>query len=139
MMQDRTLYITKFDLERLEDLLAAAREFNYRDRGDLEELEAELQEGKLVDSKSVPSNVVTMNSRVELIDVDENKSMIFTLTFPKDADIDAGKLSVLSPVGTAIIGRSEGDVIEWRVPARFRRFKIQKLLYQPEAAGDFHL
>jgi regulator of nucleoside diphosphate kinase len=80
-----------------------------------------------------------MNSRVELIDVDEKKPMIFTLTFPRDADIERGKLSVLSPVGTAILGHSEGDVIEWRVPAVLRRFKIEKVLYQPEAAVDFHL
>ena len=138
-MKDRTIYITNFDLERLEDLLAAAREFSYRDRGDLEELEAELQEGTIVDSKNVPQNVVTMNSRVELIDVDENKPMIFTLTFPRDADIEGGKLSVLSPVGTAILGHAEGDIIEWRVPAGHRRFKIEKVLYQPEAEGDYHL
>ena len=138
-MQDRTIYITKFDLERLEDLLDAAGEFSYRDRGDLEELEAELQEGKLVDSKNVPPTIVTMNSCVRLMDVDENKPMIFTLTFPKDADIDSGKLPVLSPVGTAILGHSEGDVIEWRVPAGLRRFRIEKVLYQPEAAGDNHL
>lgn len=138
-MKDRTIYITKFDLERLEDLLAADGEFSYRGRGDLEELEAELQEGKLVDSKEVPPNVVTMNSRVRLVDVDDNQSMVFTLVFPKDADIDAGKLSVLSPIGTAILGFSEGDVIEWRVPAGIRRIKIEKVFYQPEAAGDYHL
>ena len=138
-MKNRTIYITKFDLERLEDLLAAAGEFNCRDRDDLEELEAELQKGKLVDFKNVPPNVVTMNSRVRLIDVDENKPMVFTLTFPRDADIGTGKLSVLSPIGTAILGHSEGDLIEWRVPAGLRRFKIEKVLYQPEAAGDYHL
>ena len=138
-MKDRTLYITKFDLARLEDLLAAAGEFSYRDRGDLEELEAELQEGKLVDSKSVPPNVVTMNSRVQLVDVDENKPMVFTLTFPRDADIAKGKLSVLSPIGTAILGNAERDLVEWRVPAGIRRIKILKVLYQPEAAGDYHL
>jgi len=138
-MEDRTIYITKFDLERLEDLLAVAGEFSYRDRGDLKELEAELQEGKLVDSKEVPPNVVTMNSRVRLIDLDNNESMVFTLVFPKDADIDAGKLSVLSPIGTAILGYSVRDVIEWHVPAGIRRIKIEKVLYQPEAVGDFHL
>ena len=138
-MRDRSIYITTFDLERLEDLLAGVREFSYRDRGDLEELEAELQEGTLVDSKNVPPTVVTMNSRVELIDVDENKPMIFTLTFPRDADIERGKLSVLSPVGTAILGHSESDVIEWHVPAGHRQFRIEKVLYQPEAAGDYHL
>ena len=105
----------------------------------MEELEAELQEIKLVDAKQVPPTVVTMNSRVQLVDVDTNQTMVFTLTFPKDADIDAGKLSVLSPIGTAILGYAEGDVIEWRVPAGLRRIKIEKVLYQPEAAGDYHL
>ena len=138
-MKERTIYITRFDLKRLEDLLAAAREFSFRDRGDLEELEAELQKGKLVDPEEVPSNVVTMNSQVQLVDVDDNQVMIFTLVFPKDADIDAGKLSVLSPIGTAILGYAEGDVIEWHVPARTRRIKIEKVLYQPEAAEDYHL
>ena len=138
-MKDRTIYITKFDLERLEDLLAVAGEFSYRDRGDLKELESELQNGQLLDSKEVSPNVVTMNSRVELVDVDTNDEMVFTLVFPKDADIDAGKLSVLSPIGTAILGYSAGDIVEWRVPARIRRIKIDKVLYQPEAAGDYHL
>jgi regulator of nucleoside diphosphate kinase len=117
----------------------SSRCFRYRDRGDIEDLEAELQEGTLVDSKNVPPAVVTMNSRVELIDVDEKVPMIFTLTFPRDADLERGKLSVLSPVGTAILGHSEGDVIEWRVPVRIRRFRLEKVLYQPEAAEDFHL
>jgi len=138
-MQHRTIYITKFDLERLEDLLAAAGESNYRDRSDLEELEAELQEGNLVDSKDVPPNVVTMNSQVQIVDVDSKQSMVFTLVFPKEADIDAGKLSVLSPIGTAILGYSEGDVIHWHVPAGLRRIKIEKILYQPESAGDYQL
>lgn len=133
-MQNRTIYITKFDLERLEDLLAVTK-----DRSDLEELEAELQKAKLVDSKEVPPNAVTMNSRVRLLDIDKNQSMVFTLVFPKDADIDTGKLSVLSPIGTAILGYSAGDVIEWRVPRGTRRIKVEQVLYQPEAAGDYHL
>lgn len=133
-MQTRTIYITKFDLERLEDLLAAVQR-----QGDVEELEAELQRAELVDSKEIPPTVVTMNSRVKLLDVDQNRSMVFTLVFPRDADIDAGKLSILSPIGTAILGFSVGDVIEWRVPRGRRRIKIEQVLYQPEAAGDYHL
>jgi regulator of nucleoside diphosphate kinase len=133
-MQSRTIYITKFDLERLEDLIAVSR-----DRSDLEELEAELQKARLVDAREVPPNAVTMNSRVRLLDIDKNQSMVFTLVFPKDADIDAGKLSVLSPIGTAILGYSAGDVIEWRVPRGIRRIQIEQVLYQPEAAGDYHL
>ncbi len=138
-MQERTIYITKSDLSRLESLLAAAGEFSYRDRGDLEELEAELQEGRVVDARQVPRHVVTMNSRVQIVDLDENKPMVFTLSFPGDADIKAGRLSILSPIGTSILGHSEGDIIEWRVPAGLRRIKIEKVLYQPEAAGEYHL
>ena len=59
--------------------------------------------------------------------------------FPKEADIDRGRLSVISPVGTAILGYTEGDTIEWKVPSGKRRIKIEKVLYQPEAAGDYHL
>lgn len=138
-MKERTIYITEFDLERLEDILADVGKFGNRDRNDLEELETELQKAVLVDSKEIPRDVVTMNSRVSLLDVDKNQSMVLTLVFPKDADIDAGRLSVLSPIGTAILGYSVGDIIEWRVPAGIRRIKIEEVLYQPEAAGDFHL
>lgn len=138
-MNDRTIYITDYDLERLEDLLGDVGKFGPRDRNDIEELEAELQKAVIVASNEIPPKTVTMNSRVSLLDVDKKQSMIFTLVFPSEANIDAGMLSVLSPIGTAILGYSVGDVIEWRVPAGIRRIKIEAVLYQPEAAGDFHL
>jgi len=138
-MSDRTVYVTKFDLERLEDLLAVAAEFRYKDRADLRELEEELGNCKVVESTEVPPDVVTMNSRVRFRDVVTGEEMVFTLVFPKDADFSAGKLSVASPIGTAILGYSAGDTVEWRVPAGIRRIRVEELLYQPEAAGDFHL
>lgn len=70
------IYITRFNFERLEELLAVAAAFNYRDRGDLEKLEEELQKGKVVDSKEIPPNVITMNSRVRLLDIDKNQTMV---------------------------------------------------------------
>lgn len=138
-MSDRTVYITRFDLERLEDLLAVAGEFRYRDRADLKELEEELEKCKVVESADIPPDVVTMNSRVRLQDLVTGEEMVFTLVFPKDANISAGKLSVASPIGTAILGYAAGDNVEWRVPAGMRRIRIEEVLYQPEAAGDFHL
>jgi len=80
-----------------------------------------------------------MNSRVILQDVDTDEEMNYVLVFPKDADVSKGAISVLAPVGTAILGYSKGDVIEWRVPAGMRRIRIKEILYQPESAGDFHL
>ncbi|MFO7839736.1 MAG: nucleoside diphosphate kinase regulator, partial [Desulfosalsimonadaceae bacterium] len=123
-MKYRTIYITSFDLMRLEDVLAVANEVNYRDRKDLEALDNELANAKVLDPKDVPQDVVTMNSKVELVHLDTGETREYTLVFPREADIDQGKLSIISPIGTAIIGYSEGDEIEWQVPAGARRIKI---------------
>ena len=138
-MQQRSISITQFDRERLEELLAVADEFNYRDRTDLERLAEELRRGQLVGSQEVAPTVVTMNSRVALRDLDTDEAIEYTLVFPKDSDIDTCRISVISPIGTAILGYSVGDTIEWTVPAGKRRIKIEALPYQPEAAGDYHL
>ena len=139
VMNDRIIYITEFDLHRLEELLEVAGAFTYRGRSDLKELEEEVSRAHVVDSRKVPPTVITMNSRVKLRDLDTGEEMVFTLVFPREADIDGGRLSVISPVSTAILGYTEGDTIEWKVPSGRRRIKIEKVLYQPEAAGDYHL
>ena len=138
-MNGRTIFITTFDIDRLKGLLPVASEFDYSNRSDLSELALELRRAKIVDSKEIPSNVVTMNSRVKLRDVDTNEEMEFTLVFPGNSNIDEGKISVMAPIGTAILGYSAGDTIEWHVPAGKRRIRIEKILYQPEAEGDYHL
>ena len=138
-MKDRTIFITTFDTGRLKGLLSVASEFNYRNRSDLSELASELRRAKIVVSKEIPPDVVTMNSRVKLRDIDTNEEMKFTLVFPGNSNIDEGKISIIAPIGTAILGYSAGDTIEWHVPAGKRRIRIEKILYQPEAAGDYHL
>ncbi len=138
-MRKRSISITKFDHQRLDELLAVANEFNYRDREDLKRLAEELQRGRPIDAKKIPPTVVTMNSRVRLRDLDSDQTMEYTLVFPKDADIESNKISIMSPIGTAILGYSAGDVIEWAVPAGKRKIEIVDVVYQPEAAGDFHL
>lgn len=80
-----------------------------------------------------------MNSKVILRDLDTQEIMTYTLVFPNDANYEAGAISVLAPVGTAILGYSEGDTVEWPVPSGMRRLLVEKVVYQPEAAGDFHL
>ncbi len=138
-MSKREISITSQDRKRLEELLAVAREFSHRDRGDLQSLAEELQRSHVVDPRQVPSEVVTMNSRVRLRDLDSDEEMAYTLVFPQDAQADEGRISVLSPIGTAILGYSVGDTIEWAVPAGMRRIKIVAVPYQPEAAGHYHL
>ncbi len=139
MKKRRTLYITQFDKERLEGIVGAAQLLGGSSREDLRDLEVEMKRARVVSPEEIPSDVVTMNSKVLLCDVDTLETMTYILVFPKDADIDTGAISILAPVGTAILGYRQGDVVEWPVPAGTRRLRIEKVLYQPEAAGDFHL
>ena len=138
-MRDREIYITEYDMKRLRELLEAVKESGYRGRDDLKKLEAELNRGKLVPPRDVPADVITMNSKVCLIDLNTGEEMTCTLVFPDDADIDQNKISVLAPIGTAMLGYSVGDTFEWQVPAGLTRFKVKEILYQPEASGDYHL
>ncbi|TLD41076.1 MAG: Regulator of nucleoside diphosphate kinase [Candidatus Jettenia ecosi] len=138
-MKQREIFITKFDKDRLDELIEVAETFGSHSRQDLQDLQKELERARIISSKEVPSNVVTMNSRVLLHDTDTSEEMTYTLVFPKDADVESGLISVLAPIGTAILGYREGDNIEWKVPSGRRSISIKKILYQPEAAGDFHL
>ena len=133
----RTICITEADKKRLKELLGVAREFGSQ-RNDLEKLAQELARAEIVESKDVSPDVVTMNSRVILEDVSTGEEMNYALVFPKDANIETGAISILAPIGTAILGYSTGDIIEWAVPSGTRRIRIKETVYQPEAAGQLH-
>ena len=92
-MNNRTIYITDFDLKRLRDMITIWRRPNYSRRRDLQELEEELNRGLLVKSHNIPGNVITMNSTACLMDLDTGEELIYTLVFPKDADIQQNKIS----------------------------------------------
>lgn len=100
----------------------------------------ELSKARVVLSSQVPPNVVTMNSRVLLEDIHTRRHREVALVYPKDADERHGKLSVLSAAGAALLGLAVGGGIVWPLPSgRVARMRVVELLYQPEAAGDFHL
>jgi len=136
---NRTIYITEYDMTRLRELIGDMKRFAYYGRDDIKDLVAELDRGQLVAPQDVPHDVITMNSRACLVDLDTNEEMIYTLVFPKDADIGQGKISILAPIGTAMLGYRVGDVFDWQVPDGTRRLKVKSVLYQPEAAGDYNL
>ena len=138
-MNERHIFVTANDLRRLNELLSVAGTFNYRDRNDLQSLESELRRAEIVEARDVPKTVVTMNTRLRFMDLNDRTITEVTLVFPSDANIDEGKMSVLSPIGTALLGYAKGDTIEWTVPAGTRRIQVEDVLYQPEAAGDLHL
>jgi regulator of nucleoside diphosphate kinase len=139
-MKPRRICISTFDRERLEELLAEALAFGHHDRSDLEELATELERARAVKPDRVPSGLVTMNSRIVLRDLDTGDEKSYSLVFPSEADIGRGAISVLAPIGTAVLGYAEGDELEWPLPSgKNKRMRIEKVTYQPEAEGDFHL
>ncbi|WP_066637322.1 nucleoside diphosphate kinase regulator [Desulfolucanica intricata] len=135
----RTIYITATDKKRLEKLINEEKEFNPGSRVYLRNLEQELARAHVVPSKEIPNNVITMNSKVLLKDLDSGEEMTYMLVYPADADLMEDKVSVLAPVGTAILGYRVGDVLDWKVPDGVVRLKVEKILFQPEAAGNYDL
>jgi regulator of nucleoside diphosphate kinase len=133
----RTLIVTDNDRFQLERLVSAAQARGGQQSEYLASLRGELQRARTVKPAAVPRNVVTMNSTVRLRDLDTGEKETYTLVYPHEADASAGRISVLAPVGTAVIGNRVGDTIEWPVPAGLRRLKVEAILYQPERAGEY--
>ncbi len=133
------IVVTRQDYDRLKVLLTAGLDSATRPRQPILDLRRELERAVIVNPEDVPQGVVTMRSVVRLVDLDTKQEVEYRLVYPHEADIREGKISILAPVGTAIIGAREGETVEWNVPNGVRRLKILKVTYQPEAAGDFSL
>lgn len=134
----RTLIVTHNDRARLEGLLTASRTADGQPCEYLTALRGELQRAQTVRPSEVPPNVITMNSTVRLRDLDSGERETYTLVYPHEADASAGRISILAPIGTAMIGYRVGDTIEWPVPSGVARLKVEAVLYQPERAGVYN-
>ncbi len=140
MRQQATIYITETDRKRLGNLIELVR-----DKGDrsnvayVNKLEDELEFAEVVVSEEIPPDVVTMRSKVRVKDLDTEKESVYSIVFPTEADFDDGKISVLAPLATALLGHSRGTTVEVEAPGRIRRLQILEILYQPESAGDLDL
>ncbi len=129
--------ISSLDFERIEALLDSLPPNSFPE-ADL--LAAELDRAQKLDPKEMPADVVTMNSRVRFTVEPSGKEYELTLVYPKAIDGAPGKISILAPVGSALLGLSIGQEIEWPAPGgNIVRVRIIDILYQPERAGDFHL
>jgi regulator of nucleoside diphosphate kinase len=132
------LVISSFDKQRLMRLLSSA-DTSSEVRAELEDLTHEIERGAEVQPQDIPPDVVTMNSCVRVTDLEAGTSHTYTIVFPAEADYEKGKISILAPLGTALLGFRIGDVVNWHMPGGTRQLRIDALIYQPEAAGDFHL
>ena len=137
-MEKKTIYVSEYDFERLYGLVESVGP-NVHDKEHLSQLKEELEQGEVLEPADIPDDVVTMNSRFRLQNLDDGGQIDYTLVFPHQADFSKNKISILAPIGVALIGCKVGDTVSWKTQAGQKRFKILEILYQPEASGDFHL
>lgn len=123
-MRERPIIIAESDVRRLRNLLAVS-DASVRDQEHLQQLHAELERALVIGTDDVPMDVVTMNSRVCVYDLANDQRREYTLAYPSDADITANRISVLAPLGTALLGFREDDVVEWLMPGGLRRLRIE--------------
>ena len=137
---ERDIIVTAKDYERLRKLIAEEREFGKTvDPLELRDLEQELNRAVIAKAEDIPSDIITMNSQFVLEDMDSGEETTYRLVYPEYADFLENRISIIAPVGTAILGYREGDEIKWSIPTGVARLKIKKVMYQPEAAGNFEL
>lgn len=133
-MDNDKIYVTEKDFMRLKNLLDA------HDGDEFEDLEIELDRAGVLTDSDVPKDLITMNSQVRYLNVQDDKESVVTLVYPKDANSSEGKISILAPLGSALIGLKVGQEINWMFPdGKTRTLKILEVVYQPEAQGDWHL
>ena len=138
-LSGREIVITDRDHRRLETMIEEASFREGRLPAYLVELQGELGRACVVDSTRIPRDVVTMNSTACVRDLETDEIETYTLVYPESADISRGRISVLAPIGTALLGHCGGDVVEWPVPAGLARFKVEDVYFQPEREGSFDL
>ncbi len=120
------IVIADRDLRRLDDLLGAGGAAR-RDASHLQELRAELDRAIIVSPEEMPAGVITMDSTVMVEDLTTGMRRQITLVYPTDANPDLGRISVLAPLGTALLGFREGDEVEWRMPGGLRHLRIERV------------
>lgn len=132
MLSARKIILTEPDCARLENVIYSGLAFVLRDKPYIQSLRGEIAIADVVPASEIPSDIVTMNSRVRLLFLDDGEEETYTLVYPEDANIKEGKLSVLAPIGTAILGSRVGDEVDWEVPSGTIRVRIEEILFQPE-------
>lgn len=131
-MKSHCIIVTDADMDRLNRLVRALKHPLFRDQLQLESLEQTLESADVMSSERLPRDVIRMNSSIRVLDFDTRRKGLYTLVFPEEVNISRGFISVLAPLGIALLGRRRGDVIEAQVPGGIRRLSVEHVWYGPE-------
>jgi regulator of nucleoside diphosphate kinase len=138
-MSEKRILITENDLKRLQFFVEAARSGESEDKRNADRLEKKLTRAKVVRSRQIPENVVTMNSWIQLLRLDSSERAECWLRFPAEEGSSPKAVSVLTDLGIALLGSREGDVVEWPGPSGQRKSRVVEIMYQPERLGNKEL
>lgn len=134
MRHHNRIVITTTDWDRLSEMLTR-NGIRVRWRLFADTLQRAIAQARLVEPSCVPEDVVTMYSTVRIKDLDAGRVEIYTLVYPAESDLSAGRLSVLAPLGTALLGASAGDIVHVANASGPRALLVEEIIYQPEAEG----
>jgi len=133
------ILVNRLDYIRILKQIDDARLNKTIEVAEAEKLINELNSATILDPDQIPGDVITMNSVVKISFVDSGKQQEFKIVYPNDSNFKERKVSIFSPIATALIGFRVGDLIEWMVPGGLTKIRIDEIIYQPEASGDFTL
>jgi|ADGO01.1.fsa_nt_gi Transcription elongation factor len=130
---EKRIVLSRHDAARLRALISQQRMPTEADRETLLDLRNELDRASIVDDEHLPNDVVALDSRVLVRDLETGKSRVYTLVSPLQADLSQGRISVLAPLGTALLGYRVGDEVEWNMPGGLRRLRIEAVLQSTDS------
>ena len=122
-MPTSTLQITQSDLQKLQTLLRDSASLRPEDKSCREALARELERATILPREEISAEVITLHSRARLLDLDTQEILELSIVPPEDVDVSAGRISILAPLGTAMLGTSQGDTFTWTVPGGQSRFR----------------
>jgi regulator of nucleoside diphosphate kinase len=133
------LIISNLDYSRIRMRMALNQNKDSHTLGDVEKRISDLDKAVIIEPSEIPEDVVTMHSKVLIRDLNHNKTHKVQLVYPEDADHSMNRISIFSPIATAVLGNKVGDIVDWNTSDGNIKIKIECILYQPEALGDYHL
>lgn len=134
-MQRLSVTVTDVDSDRIRQLIENPPSSDRQDVRSLESLERDLSDADVLPAIQIDPDIVTIGSQVRVRDLDTQRIRVVRVVLPASADADADRISVLAPLGRAVLGRRVGDHVEWRAPGGLRRLRVEAILYQPEREG----
>jgi regulator of nucleoside diphosphate kinase len=135
---NKRMFVTINDYQRIIGMIEIAS-MRSKIPDDVDRLVTNLKCARMLPQENISRDIITMNSSARLTELSSGKEIELTVTYPQESDNLLKRVSVLSPIGVALLGSRVGDIVSWKVPSGIGQFRVDEITYQPEAVGHYHL